>query len=164
MKKLGFKELLVIVTLILNMHLVAYAQNQAPVITELWIDVDYYDYCDWWWYCCDEYAVIKGHVSAYDPDGDSVFYTWYIDGLESGYGDSLWYETWREGWYEIYVKVKDTYGLSTWSGPYKVRVDFDWWCGGGCSLGSSYSSNGWYTMFPIGMVPFLILLKRLKRP
>jgi len=150
--------LLLILTLIFAPLGVAYSQNRSPVITDWWVEVDYYDY---WDNCygdyCDEYAVIKGRVEAYDPDGDRVFYTWYVDGMEADYGDSLWYEVWSEGEYEIYVKVEDEYGLSTWAGPRYVKVDFDWWCGGGCSSvsGSRFNSMGLLLLLGAVAIPLL---------
>ncbi|MCS7232956.1 MAG: hypothetical protein N3C62_01035 [Synergistetes bacterium] len=154
-----FKLLAVLILVLIIFNRMAIAQNLAPVITRLWIDVDYYDYCDYWWYYCYEYAVIKGQISAYDPDGDPIFYTWYVNGIGVGYGDSLWYEAWREGWYEIYVKVEDIYGLSTWSGPYQVEIDFGWWCGGGCEIVANPSFGGLGLLF----ITFGIIIPLIKK-
>jgi len=131
----------------------ASSQNRVPIITGFWLDVDYYCF----WPYCEEYAVIKGWVEAYDPDGDYIFYTWYVNGREAGFGDSLWYEVWYEGKYEIYVKVEDEYGLSTWVGPRYVKVDFDWWCGGGCSVSSSKAEGMGLVLLLLGIftIPML---------
>lgn len=135
------------------------AQNSPPVVTYFWLKVDYYRDRDYYWCYCDEYAVIKGRVESYDPDGDPVLYTWYVNGRESGWGDSLWYETQVEGWYEVYVRVEDIYGLSTWEGPHRVKVDFDWYCGGGCSTSLDSEGLGLLTiLFGFLVIP---LVKKL---
>jgi len=132
----GLKISLVSLVLLLCISGYALGQNSPPIITNVWLDVDYYEY-DW----CDEYAIIKGRVEAYDPDGDYIYYTWYVNGVEVEWSDTLWYRVWYEGWYDVCVKVEDEYGHSTWWGPRSIRVDFDWWCGG-CEISSRPGALG----------------------